>query len=894
MKKTIKILFVEDNLSDAQLIYSVISRSNIDFVKELVDTEKDYISALRLFEPDLILSDFSMPQFDGMTALMIRNDLTPDIPFLIVTGAQNEEIAVECMKAGADDYIIKQNLSRLSEAIKSAINKKEIILQKRIIEKNLRISEDRFREVAENIGEWVWEVNADGLFKFVSPVSNSLLGYTPEELINKKYFYDFFLHDCKEELKAKAFEIFSRKENFKKFEHPNIHKDGHLVYLETSGSPILDDKKNLIGYRGADKNITEQKYAIEMLRRSEEKFNKAFHISPDAIVITRSSDGLFSEINEAFEKISGYPREEIIGMTSTDLNLWVDEDDRDHLISILKQKGRVTDFKSLFKTKLDAILNISLSGEIYEVNGEDYMLVIIRDITEQLRSEEALKESEARFRSYFNLSGAGLAITSPSTGWIEVNDQLCTMLGYSSEEIYRSTWPQLTHPDDLDIDMENFDQVISGKINEYSIDKRFLRKDGETIWTNLSVSCVRDQTGQVDYFVALLFDITERKHVETELIKAKLKAEESDRLKTAFLHNVSHEIRTPLNAILGFGSLLSEPGLPPDEQVSYLETIQEGSDQLLSIVGTIVDISSAEAKVLKKNVTSFNLNSTLKNLFKQFLLKAPENSNSLNMRQGLNDEDSFILTDNIRFIQIISNLLNNALKFTKNGSVDFGYTVNDKMIEFYICDTGIGIPSDELTRIYDSFYQIESTDDRKYGGTGLGLSICKAYVELLGGKIWVTSELSVGSTFYFNIPYDKYTPLSPVKPIEKKIEEISKNTSHVLLVVEDDEITFNLISKFLSDPFLTILRAHNGQEAVDACKSRMDIDLILMDINMPVMDGYSATRLIRVLRPEVPVVAQTAYADDKIEALKSGCVDFIVKPFKKNDILKILNEYLVK
>ena len=894
MKKSVRILFVEDSLSDVQLILSNISGSNIEFLKQLVDNEKDFISALKSFIPDVIISDFSMPQFDGMTALLIRNDLTPDIPFLIVTGAQNEEIAVECMKAGADDYVIKQNLSRLGEAIKSAINKKEIIKQKKIIEENLRISEERFREVTEHSGEWIWEVDSNGLYTYVSHVSKSLLGYTPEELIDKKYIYDSFLPESREELKTVVLSVFSKKEILNNLKNPNIHKDGHIVYIQTNGNPILDEKGNLTGYRGVDKDITKQKYAEDMLRHSEEKFNKAFHNSPDAILIARSSDGLISEINEVFERISGYQREEIIGMTASDLHLWVNVNDRDNFNSILEQKGRVSDFKSLLKTKLDAIRNVSLSGENYEVNGENYIIAIIHDITEQLKSEEALKKSEAMFRSYFELSGVGVAITSPSTGWVEVNDKLCRMLGYSSEEIYKSTWPQLTHPDDLDIDMENFAQVISGKIDEYSIDKRFLRKDGETIWTNLSVCCVRDQTGHVDYLVALLFDITERKRVEAELIKAKLKAEESDRLKTAFLHNVSHEIRTPLNVILGYGALLTEPGISPDEQASYLETIQEGNDQLLSIINTIVDISSAEAKVLNKNVTTFNLNSTLNNLYKQFLLKAPENSNTLNMKLGLEDEDSFISSDSIKFIQIISNLLNNALKFTKNGSIDFGYTVNDKMIEFYVCDTGIGIPVDEIPKIFNSFYQMETTLDRNYGGTGLGLSICKAYVELLGGKIWVISELSAGSSFYFNIPYNKYESPSPIKPLENKIEEIRKKTAHIVLVAEDDETNFNLISIFLSDQIYTILRAHDGQEAVDICKSRKDIDLILMDINMPVMDGYTATRLIKALQPEVPVIAQTAYADDKIEALKSGCVDFLAKPFKKNDFLKILNDHLVK
>ena len=520
--------------------------------------------------------------------------------------------------------------------------------------------------------------------------------------------------------------------------------------------------------------------------------------------------------------------------------------------------------------------------------------LVLRDLTEQIRSDKALKKSEARLRSYFELSGAGIAITSPIAGWMEVNDQLCRMFGYSKEEIYKTTWTELTHPEDLDKDLENFNRVISGKIDGYSIDKRFIKKDGETIWTNLSVRAVRDQTGKVDYLVALLFNITERKRGETELIKAKIKAEENDKLKTAFLHNISHEIRTPLNAILGFGALLSEPGLSPETQAFYLETIQEGSDQLLSIISSIVDISSAEAKILRKNVTSFNLNSTLKSLLKQFLLKAPENSNRLNMVTGLNDEDAVIQSDNTKLIQIISNLLSNALKFTINGQVDFGYSVKDDMLEFYISDMGIGISSDQHKKIFESFYQVESTIDRKYGGTGLGLSICKAYVELLGGTIWLSSKPGTGSQFYFTIPFENPPSHPSYKAAEKNSVEIWKNASHVLLIVEDDENNFNLISRFLSDQPLKILRAKNGKEAVDICKSEKVIDLVLMDIRMPLMDGYTATKLITELRPELPVIAQTAFADEKEESLKSGCIDFIAKPFNKNDLLEILIKHLDK
>jgi signal transduction histidine kinase len=250
-------------------------------------------------------------------------------------------------------------------------------------------------------------------------------------------------------------------------------------------------------------------------------------------------------------------------------------------------------------------------------------------------------------------------------------------------------------------------------------------------------------------------DITRQKKAEADLISAKEGAEESDRLKTAFLHNVSHEIRTPMNAIIGFSTLLNEPDTSAEERNQYVDIIFQSGGQLLSIINDIVDIANVESGQAKINLTEFNLNSALRSLNEQFSIMGKQKNVSIKLKTTLSDEDSIILSDNTKFVQILSNLINNAIKFTKDGNIDFGYVLKDKFLEFHVKDNGIGIPAEYHARIFDRFYQVDSAVSRQYSGTGLGLSICKGYVELLGGTINVVSKSGKGTMFVFTIPYTK-------------------------------------------------------------------------------------------------------------------------------------------
>ncbi len=381
-----------------------------------------------------------------------------------------------------------------------------------------------------------------------------------------------------------------------------------------------------------------------------------------------------------------------------------------------------------------------------------------------------------------------------------------------------------------------------------------------------------------------------------ELFAAKEKAEESDRLKTAFLHNISHEIRTPMNAIVGFSGLLNEPDLPPEKVRDFTTIIEQSSNQLLSIITDLISISTIEAGQQKINEKAININELCQLILNQYILRARSQNINLNYKSALMWEKAEIISDETKLIEILSNLIGNALKFTIQGSVNFGYNVKGDFIEFYVSDTGIGIAEEFHEDIFKRFKQVENSLSRQQSGTGLGLSISKAYVELLGGKIWLTSELSKGTTFYFTIPLKKALSPNLLNDISNKEKLIGFEKNLTLLIAEDEALNFSLIKQFLTGLNCRIIHASNGLEAIEMCKSDNKIDLVLMDLKMGVMDGFEATKKIKEFRPELTIIAQTAYSNDadKEKALACGCSDFIIKPFSKTAFLSIIKKHLPK
>jgi PAS domain S-box-containing protein len=508
-----------------------------------------------------------------------------------------------------------------------------------------------------------------------------------------------------------------------------------------------------------------EKYETELDHLALRKhFDYILKYANDIILLTDRNMLIIEANDRAFE---AYQRErnELIGMSLVKIRAPSAVKEFENESRILDEKGYST-YETVHVRKDGTLMPVEISARKVEIEGVKYFQSICRDITERKYAEETLRESEERFRKIFEESPISIAMTGKDLAIIRANSAFCKMLGYREEELKSVTIRSFTHPDYIAGDDISLLRLVGEELPVYHTENRYIRKDKSVIWGSATISIIRNNNDEVQYFLVMIEDITLRKIAESELIAAKEKAEESDRLKTAFLHNVSHEIRTPMNAIIGFSALLNEPDTTDEERHQFIDIIFQSGSQLLSIINDIVDIANIESGQVKLNIKEFNLNSSLRTLDEQFSYKEKSDLISINLETDLTDDKSFIVTDGIKLIQILSNLINNATKFTREGRIDFGYKLKDGNLEFFVKDTGIGIPQEHHEKIFERFFQVDNLISRKFGGTGLGLSICKAYVELLGGKIWVISNPGEGTDFRFTIPYDS--------PQKQKLKEKDK------------------------------------------------------------------------------------------------------------------------
>jgi signal transduction histidine kinase len=381
----------------------------------------------------------------------------------------------------------------------------------------------------------------------------------------------------------------------------------------------------------------------------------------------------------------------------------------------------------------------------------------------------------------------------------------------------------------------------------------------------------------------------ELKQINEELYYAKEKAEESDCLKDAFLKNLSHEIRTPMNAIIGFSDLLNKPDLSEEERSQFISYVQNSCYRLLEIVTDILTISSVETNQEKVSCKLVNVNQVIDQTITNFNKHGYNSNIVLRVKRPTLANSPEIYTDGTKLSQILNNLISNALKFTNEGFVEVGYTVNEKEFVFYVKDTGIGIKPEMHEKIFERFRQGDDIINSNYGGAGLGLAISKGFVELLDGKIWVVSDIQKGSTFFFTLPNSK--PVLNESPISISERSVVSDT---ILVAEDEEYNFLYIQEVLRGVGAKILHAKNGDEAVTICKSNPNIGLVLMDIKMPIMDGNVATSLIKEFRPDLPIIAQSAYSMpyEVYKNNKKGFDGYLAKPISAEVLRSKIAEYL--
>lgn len=515
-----------------------------------------------------------------------------------------------------------------------------------------------------------------------------------------------------------------------------------------------------------------------------------------------------------------------------------------------------------------------------------------------------LRQKEEQYRTLIEGMNEGLMLTDTNDTILFVNQQTCDITGYNAEELIQKNCHKiLFDPTNKSLNQE-LDYLKKQGVKK-SFEIEMVRKNDEKIWVHVSCSPVYNDKNEETGMIGVFQDISDRKKTENErniltreLVLAKEKAEESDRLKSAFLANISHEIRTPMNGILGFAELLKTPDLTPDTQNRYIHIIEQSGKRMLNIINDIVDISKIEAGQMIIHMEETNVNQLLKDLLVFFTPEANSKGLKLSLSMKLTDEKSIIQTDHTKLAQILSNLIKNAIKFTKSGSIEFGYnsngveTLHATSLQFFVKDTGVGIPEDQIDMIFERFRQGSVSLTRAYEGAGLGLSISKAFVSMMGGKIWVESEPNNGSIFFFDLPVNN---LETSQAIANETPSSDSNQKPCnILIAEDDENSMLFIKTLLEFEHINIFEANTGQMAVDQVKKHPEINLVLMDLKMPQMDGFEATRLVKLLRPELPVIAQTAYsfAEEREKAELAGCNDYISKPIKKQALLEKIDKYL--
>jgi len=407
---------------------------------------------------------------------------------------------------------------------------------------------------------------------------------------------------------------------------------------------------------------------------------------------------------------------------------------------------------------------------------------------------------------------------------------------------------------------------------------------------------IRDERGVITMIMGIFKDVSDLMRIENELKEARDRAEESDRLKASFLANMSHEIRTPMNGIVGFANLLRDPGLAEDKKDLFLKHIEHSSNQLLNIIDDIIDISKIESGQLKISNKPVRINSILEEIYSSFFHRirgdAPgEKRVDFKLIKGNESGNFTIVTDDFRLSQIFNNLIGNAIKFTKEGHITFGYSMKDhRHVEFFVSDSGIGIPNNKQRLIFDRFGQVNQERSLQQTGTGLGLPISKSLVNLMGGEMWVESAVGKGTTFYFTLP------LVIEEPVEEPRVLISNKTynwsNKNILVAEDEELNWLFVKEMLRQTGATIHRARNGHEVVEQTR-KLSPDAILMDIKMPGLSGIDAARKIRSFNDKVPIIAQTAFvmAEEKEESIRAGCNHFVTKPLDRTTIMELIDSY---
>ncbi|MGI6478051.1 MAG: PAS domain S-box protein [Salinivirgaceae bacterium] len=686
------------------------------------------------------------------------------------------------------------------------------------------------------------------------------------------------------------------------FEFWIISEGGERKYVKNTFYKLANNNNIIVSLLF---DFTEQKNTqIELEKRNEEI--KTLASNTTAFIFRFNREFVCTNANYGVELITGISPSEMVGKNIEEIGFNKDT------LSLLK-KYFIESFSERKKRNIEYRFD-SIRGErIIEAvlvpetapnsNTVHSVLFINRDVTAHRNMVDKITQNEKHYRLLANNSTDVIWTMDLKRDILYVSSAVETVLGYKPEEMSTAVFESSFTKESLEeLQMVVNDIIKHIKLGEhekirkdYRIETLQYRKDRTLRHIEINLNAQTDEYGRHIGIIGTSRDITIRKEAELELIATREKALEADRLKTAFLANMSHEIRTPMNGILGFIDLLSDDDLSTEKRSEYLELINKNAGQLLRLIDDIIDISRIEAGQLTIKNHSTDIIQLLKDTVKTHKEKLKFiNKENVEIIFEPQDEELIIDVDPVRFTQIVSNLIENSAKFTEKGNITLSYVKRDHEIEFCIADTGIGLTKENIDYIFDRFRQVDEHDSAKFGGAGLGLSIVKNLVELMKGTIWAKSNDDKGASFYFTLPIKSNVVTVEVPSISQIAQDTTGETvTKNILVVEDEEMNYILIRETLKNEPYKLFWAQDGIDAIEFAKKEK-IDLILMDIRLPRMNGYEAAKIIKATHPHISIIAQTAYSNynDVVTALESGCDDFIVKPLKPKKLKSMIKKYL--
>ena len=772
------------------------------------------------------------------------------------------------------------------------------ITERRKAERQIALSESRYRKAQEigNVGNW--EYNIQTSYFWGSDEAKRIYGFD----VSSKDFTVEEVESCipdRNNVHQTLIDLIEKEKPYD-IEFEIITKDkGESRFIHSQAILEKDEKGNAVKVSGVIHDITERKKAADQLKESEARFKHLVETASDAIYLI-NQDGFIVDVNNTATKMLQIDRSDLIGKPIDTIDPTYPL--KDFLVfwqSVPFDQQKI--FETEHLTKNGKFVPVEVSGKKFKINNSVYYFGVARDITERKKAEEDTNALTKRLQLSTESAMLGIWELDIKNNKLSWDKRMFELYGIAPENFGGAyeAWKKGVHPDDL-IEVDSLVQsAIDGKIDFHS-QFRVVLPNGEIRVLEAHAIVTRESDGTPISMIGVNKDITDLKETELALIKAKEKAEESNRLKTAFLNNMSHEIRTPLNGITGFIELLQNPQIDDEKKQEYFDIINKSSDRLIATVTDIIDISRIEAGLIKVFKADVSVNDILTEQYNFFHHQAKLKGLELVYIPSLSEKESQIVTDKRKLEGILTNLIKNAIKFSEHGEISFSCSLikekGDDFLEFFVKDSGKGIPADRIDAIFNRFEQADIEDKNAHQGSGLGLAITKSYVEMLGGNIRVISKEGYGSIFTFTIPYIK--PRAEESSVEQNMEECLGGTltSLSVIVAEDDQASRMYFEAIFANMFKKLTFTSSGIETIAKFQENPNTDLILMDVKMPDMNGYDATREIRKLDPNVIIIAQTAFglSGDREKAIEVGCNDYISKPIKKEKLLKIIYNHFRK